>query len=454
MSDLGFRLGATLLKTAISAAVVLMFLAVASTSAVAASVNAPVRVSTLESGLKVIVQEDHSTDLVAIDIWVRAGSINETDETNGMSHFIEHLLFRTTEKRGPGQIDMEIESLGASAEARTSKDWAHFFTVVARGYLDKALDILSDAVSHPKFRPEDIEHERGVILDEIAERDSDPSEVLRSQVCRAVYTVHPYRLSAEGTRDSVSKITRQMIVGYYNRLYVPNNTFVILVGDVAPSDGIAAVRKAFADFAKSAPKPAAAAPDVSIPKEPARTEQARVVVKRSTRLAYLAVAFLAPSVKDRPDVYAMDLLMSHLGVGYQSWLAAELRDKQKLAVQVSSDFLTQRDPGLAVLTVVAEPAKVEKAEEAIFAKIAELRSRPLSDGELARARRSVEGGYAFDVETFTGRATTLGFYEAIDSFEFARSYIENIRKVTSEDVLALAKKYLDPDRAVVVVVGP
>ncbi|MBI2842709.1 MAG: insulinase family protein [Armatimonadetes bacterium] len=426
-------------------AIVYAFLAAAGASA--ASINAPVTATALDNGLKVIVQEDHSTDLVAVDIWVRAGSVNETDDTNGVSHFIEHLLFRATDKRGPGEIDMEIESLGASAEAKTSRDWAHVYTVVAGRYLEKALDILSDAIVHPAFRLEDVSHERQVIQDEIARRDSRPLDLLHAKVFSAAYTVHPYRLPAEGTPESVEKITRDVIVDYYKKYYVPENTCVVLVGDITPAEGTAAAQKAFADFKK------APVHQSETPKEPARTEPKREVIKKDTKLSYLAVAFLAPSVKDKPDFYAMDVLLSYLGIGYQSWLAVELQDRQKLALEVSSDFLTQRDPGLAILTITTLSSKLQKAEEAIFAKIGELRSKPLGEAELTRAKRSLLGAYAFDVETFIGRATTLGFYESMDSFETARTYQQSIMSVTAEDIIALAKKYLDPNRAVVVVLG-
>jgi zinc protease len=343
---------------------------------------------------------------------------------------------------------MEIESLGAGAEARTSRDWAHFYTVVARRYIDKGLDVLSDVVMHPRFAQADIDQEREVILDEIARGQNDPMKVLKDSVFGAAYTAHPYRLQVEGTTESVRKITREAIVDYYGKLYVPANTTVVLVGDITAADGVAAVRKAFAGF-KSKPLPAAATP-----KEPARTQAVRKTIKSSTRLAYLAVAFPAPSVKDKPDVYAMDVLTSYLGVGYQSWLATELRANQKLALETSSDFLTQKDPGLAILTISTEPANLAKAEAAIFTKIAELRTKPIGDSDLSRAKRQLEGGNAFDVETFTGRATNLGFYDAVDSIDFAQNYVKNIRSVTADDVLALAKKYLDPNQAVVVVLSP
>jgi len=435
-------------KNTVKTAFALALLALSAVSfSDAASINSSVTTATLDNGLKVIVQEDHSVDLVAVDVWVRAGSRYETAETNGVSHFIEHLLFKATDKRSHGQVDMEIESLGASLEARTSRDWAHFYTVVAQRYLEQSLDVLADVVANPKFHPADIEHERNVILDEIARQDSNPMLTLRDQVFKSAFTTHPYGLPVQGTRDSVKKITREMIVSQYNRLYVPENITVILVGDISPVTGVTAVKKAFGAMEKKSFQP------VEMPKEPEKKEQTRKVVKANTKLSYLAVAFPAPSIKEQPDVFAMDILTSYLGTGYQSWMAVELRDKQRLAVEVSSEFITHRDPSVTILVVAAEPGKIDKAEEAIFTKIEELRTKPISEGEMLRARRSLEGGYAFDVETFSGRAATLGFYEAADSFEFARSYIQNLRKVTTQDIQSAAQKYLDPDKAVVVLLG-
>lgn len=418
------------------------------TGASAASIDSPVVSMKLDNGLQVLIQEDHSSDLVAVDVWIRAGSINETEDTSGAAHFIEHLLFKGTKKRGIGQVDTEIECLGTSLEAKTSKDWAHFYTTIASKHLDRSLDVLADIIMSPRLDSEDIEHERQVILDEIARSDSDPSKAVLNLAYQTAFTVHPYKLPITGTSESVSNIKPDTITSFYNRLYTPENTTVVIAGKIKPSEAVAAVQKAFADFKK---KPLST---TAMPKEPERTEQVRKTVKRNTRLTYISIAFPAPSILDIPDIYAMDLIVSYLGVGYQSWLSTELKNKKKLAVEVSSDFLSQHSPGLATLTVAVEPNKAGDAEKAIFAKITELQTNPIPNWELIRARRSLEGGFAFDTETLSGRATTLGFYASIGDYQLAQSYIQNLRKITPQDVLNAAKKYLDPNKAIIVVLGP
>lgn len=416
-------------------------------AAAAASANT-ITTSTLDNGLRVVTYEDHSTDLVAVDLWVGAGTVNETGANSGVSHFIEHLLFRSTDKRGPGQVDMEIESLGALLEARTSRDWAHYFTVVSTRYTDKALDVVSDVASHPKFRIEDIEHERAVILDEIARSDSDPFSVLSDKLFATAYTVHPYRLPVAGTRKSVMDMTREQIVDYYNSLYVPENMTLVLAGDITPADSLAAAKKAFSELKK---RPLTLP---QTPKEPERTKESRDTVKRNTKQTYVGVAFVGPSIKDRPDVFAMDVLVAHLGIGYQSWLSTELKDTKKLASQVQGEYLTQRDSALIILAAATEPTKAKAAEAEILAKMQSLRTTGVSEAELQRAKRWILGTNAFDVETFAGRATNMGFYCIIGAGDVAADYAKCVREVTAQNVLDAAKKYLDPAKAVVVEVGP
>jgi zinc protease len=187
----------------------LLFLAFSTAHALA---KANVTSATLGNGLKVVVLEDRSIDLVAVDVWVRAGTINETEENNGVSHFIEHLLFKRTAKRGPGEVDKQIESLGATLDAITSRDWAHYRTVVARRYLPTAVEILADVMMRPEFDPHDIERERRVILDEIARRDSDQLQVALNSLYEAAFKEHPYRFTEEGTPDNVKKLSRQQIL--------------------------------------------------------------------------------------------------------------------------------------------------------------------------------------------------------------------------------------------------
>jgi len=401
------------------------------------------------NGLKVIVLPDHAAHLVAIDVWIKAGVFNETEKNNGVTHFIEHLLFKRTGKRGPGQVDMDIESLGATLDAATSRDWSHIHTVVARRFFATALEIIADVIMRPTFDPDDIERERRVILDEIARRDSDYTQVALGAFYAASYKAHPYRMPEEGTPENVRKLSRADILDYYNTYYVPNNISVVIVGDVEPQEAISAVGAAFQSFKR---KDIGEQPAVT--PEPAPDSIVRTKLDAKLSVSHLVIGFRAPSVQDEPDVYSMDVLLTYLGVGYRSWLSTELKDRQRIASFTLADFLTQRHPGVIGLYLQVKPQDVERAEQAVLAKVRDLRANPITEEELMRARRSLEGHFAFQNETFSGRANTLGFYDAIRDYRFAADYISKVREVTAKDVQYVAQKYMDPERAIIVVVGP
>ena len=400
------------------------------------------------NGLKAIVMEDHSAELVAVDAWVKTGTINETDETNGISHFVEHLLFKRTIKRGLGEADRDIESIGATLDASTSRDWTHYHTVVARQYLPIALEILSDVLMHPVFDPDDIAKERRVILDEIAQRDSNYTQFTINALYAAAYdNHHPYRFAEEGTPENIKRFTRQDILNYYNTYYVPNNMDVVIVGDIALQDAVSAVGQAFQGFKKKDVPKLSEIPNPT----PAGVIKKKIDAKLSA--THVAIGFHAPSVENEPDVQTMDVLLTYLGLGYQSWISTELQDKQKLVSNTMADFLTQRLSGLITIYFVAKPGDVEKAEQAVLAKVRELREKTISDEDLARAKRSLEGSYAFQNETFASRANTLGFYDSIKDYKFSTEYVTKIRAVNAEDIQRVVKQYLDPGKAVIVEVG-
>ena len=409
---------------------------------------AEVSVTRMGNGLTLILQEDHSTELVGVAVWVKAGSGSETPENNGVSHFIEHLVFGATAKRAPGEMDLEMESVGATLDARTSRDWAHFDTTVSSRYLSKALDVLADAMTTAQFRHTDVQRERRVILDEIARKETAPFSVCKDLLAKELYGTHPYGLTVEGTRDSVKRVARQDILDYYRKYYVPGNMAVVLVGDIDKQRAAAEVGRAFQG-----------APSAPAPKDPARpiapvSGQVNKFVKGPFPLHYLAIGFLGPPASDYADVCATDVMLSHVGFGYRSWMSHQLKDKMGLAVDVRADFLTQRDPGMVSLVAATTSANRDKVKGAIFARLASIRSEGISAGDLGVAKRSLLGQFAFQNETFGGRANAYGFYFAASDPAFAERYVDCVRSVTNEDIIRVAQKYLDPRRAVVMTVVP
>lgn len=404
-------------------------------------------VTRMGNGLTVIVQEDHAAELVGIDVWVKAGSGSETPDTNGVSHMIEHLAFAATSKRQPGQVDREMESLGATLDAHTSYDWAHYNTTISSRYLAKALDVLADVVSGPQFRDVDIEREKPVIMDEIARKQTDPMAVCRDLLRKEVYGDHPYSLTIEGTAESIKKITRQNLLEHHNRYYAAGNMAIVLVGDLDVQRAVEEVGKAFQRLPNK-PAPNTESKAITPPES-----QVNKSIREPFKMDYLAIGFLGPKAADETDICAMDVLLTNFGFGYRSWLADELKGKMGLAIDVDSEFLTQRDPGMVSIVAGVASQNVDKAKGAIFAQLAKLRSDGISPGELALAKRSLLGQYAFQNETYGGRANSRGFYFAVSQPEFAAKYVSCVQSVTNEDVVRVAEKYLDPAHAVVLAVG-
>ena len=410
--------------------------------------SATVSITRMGNGLTVILAEDHAAELIGVDVWVKAGSGNESEKGNGIAHFIEHMVFGATTKRNTGDLDMEMESLGATLDAHTSKDWAHFNTTISSRYLPKALEVLADALTHAQFREMDMEFERLILLDEITNKQTNPVKVCQDYLAQELYGAHPYSRPIEGTPESIKGISRQDILDYYRKYYVAGNTAIILVGDFDPQYAINEIGRAF----DSLPVTPVAKP-VQIEILPI-TKQITKMIKSSFILNYVALGFLGPPAAEIKDVCATDTLLTYLGFGYRSWMSEELKGKAGLAAEVSADFLTQIDPGLISLIIATDESNVQKARDAILTKIETIRKEGIPEGNLAIAKRSLLGQFAFQNETYSGRANSYGFYYAISESEFVGKYNDCVQAVTNEDVIKAAQKYLNPEHAVILTLVP
>ena len=410
-------------------------------------VQSSVTSTTLDNGLKVIVLEDHSAELVALEVWVKAGNVYETKSNNGVAHFIEHLLFKGTARRSEGQADREIESLGASLDASTTRDAIRIDTVLASKYFDVALDVMTDVTMRAKLDQQSVDRERPIILDEISRRDADPFQTLAGLVAKASFQSHPYGWPLEGSTANVTAMTAEQIRAFYDTYFVPNNMAVIVVGDVNAAKAIESVKKAFGEFKKKD------VPPLQNPVEPPLTAIRKESARRATKITYSALSFPSPGIKDAADVYAMDVLVQYLSNGYLSWMTT-LKSPKAEVLAVSGDFLTRRDPGNVMLMFGVDAVGVEDVRQAILAKLKQLKETPLPAADVAAAKRSIEGSYAFETETVSGRANIMGFYESLGDYKLALTYIDNIRKVTPEQAMQTAAKYFNTDAYVIAEVGP
>jgi zinc protease len=400
--------------------------------------SSPERVQ-LANGLTAVLQPHDAADVAAVQLWVRAGARDEEREEAGLSHFIEHLLFKGTPTRGPGMIDETISGLGGEMNAATSQDWTYFHVVLPAERLDTALDVLADAAQHALFDPAEVERERQVVLEEIRRAEDSPSAALWRVLAHRHYGEHAYGRPVLGTAASIGDMSREAIVDYYRRFYVPNNATVVVSGSVPASRSLDAVRAAFGDWA---PRPVPARP--RRPPEPPGAAH-RVEETRALHQTYLGLAWAAPIPPDA-DVYALDLVASVLGQGRASRLAQAVRERLGLVSGIGVSFYLQHDAGLIAVTARTSTARYPEIEAAVLTEVERMREELVAEDELARALTTVEAEHAFGRETAEGAAYSLGNADAVWTLEFELGYLDAVRRVTREAMREAARRYLHPDR--------
>lgn len=405
-------------------------------------------VTTLANGMRVVVREKHTVKLAAVEIWFKAGSVNETPEQSGISHMIEHMLFKATSKYGPGQIDREIEGVGAELNGGTSKDWVHFYTTVASEYMPSVLDLLADAVTNPQFRTEDLDKERQVVLDEIARAESDSELRAINLFNRTAYGTHPYALPSVGMKDVIKRLTREELLSYYKKHYTPENTCVVIVGDVEKRAALKCVEKAFSSF-QQPNELADSSPTVSRDQKPKVQRY-----KWSANESYAMLGFPAPASSDFNDVCAFDIFSVLLGDTFRGRVFQALNGAKIRYSKVSSDFLVQRYPSMIYVQVLVDPADLDKVPPIILSEFRKLTLEEISKSELAQAKGRVIGSDLYAQETFSGQANLLGLYSSIGSYDMAGDYSPTVGALRTSDLMDCARKYFSADNYTCIVVSP
>ncbi|MBW1718794.1 MAG: insulinase family protein [Deltaproteobacteria bacterium] len=403
----------------------------------------------LSNGLTAIVKENHRAPVVAIQVWVQAGSVYETEGEKGITHLIEHMIFKGTEKRGPGEVAKEIESVGGSINAYTSLDYTVYHCVVPKQFLNNALDVLSDAVFHSSFDPEELEREKKVVLEEIRMRDDRPKTRLSSLLMETAYKAHPYGLPVIGYPETVKSFGRKDILAYMERRYRPSQITVVVVGDVGASHALAGIQETFGSVTKKEPQ------EFTYPSEP-RQDVPRIAMEAmEIQEGYLTVAFSGlPNFND-PDVPILDVLAALLGKGESSYLTSSLRNRLQLVHSIDAAAFTPAGPGIFVITASLDPERTQEALPQIFHEIFRLENEGILDEELERAKVQVETDFVYSQETMEGEARKLGVFETLSKNPHAEKlYLEKVREVTAQDVQQIAGQIFRQENISVVMVMP
>jgi len=406
----------------------------------------------LPTGQTLFVKEDHSKPIVTIDTWVKTGSVNETGKINGVSHFLEHLLFKGTDKYKPGQLDRILESRGAEFNAATSDDFTHFYITTATPYFEEALALHSDMMVHAAIPSDELPQERKVVQEEINRANDNPDRQMYVALSKLMYGTHGYGFDTLGPKENIANIPRDAILEYYHYWYQPQNFNTVIVGDVNPEEVKALVEKDFPAPKFMAPK--GYQPPKVGPVQPPAAAQSQVMENPNISQAYLAIGLLGPAQQNPDDVYALDIATLALGSGKSSRLYRALKEEKPLATGVSASNFTQKYSGLVVVDAEAKPENREAVKKEALRQLMLLKEKGITPEELDKAKTQYLKDFIFENETTDGTANSIGYNVTIGSLQDYLTHVQRVEAVTLDQVQAALNKYIDLNRAVMVELLP
>jgi zinc protease len=390
----------------------------------------------LDNGLTVLLQESHVAPVVALNMWVKVGSVYETDEEAGISHVYEHMLFKGTAKRGVGEIAQEVEGAGGDINAYTSFDHTVYYISIASRFLDTALDVMADAIQHSAFDPEELRKEQEVVLEEIKRGTDIPSRKLTEELFATSYRYHPYRRPIIGDERTVKTFTREQILQFFHTWYVPNNMVLVLTGDFEPTEVLPRILAAFADFQPQS------LPLLHVAVEPAQRELRTVILADSIEESLLEMAYHVPGVRHK-DSHTLDLLSFILGGGESSRLYQAVKAEQELLHAVYAYPFLPRDPGLFVIGATLDEEQWQAALMEILHQVTRVQQEGVTIAELDRAKRNLESEFIYQRETVQEQAKQLGYLGAVlDDLAFEGRYLKHLARTTPQDLQRVARTYL------------
>lgn len=399
----------------------------------------------LKSGLPVMVKHV-SNKVVTLDMWVNTGSANEYGKINGISHFLEHMLFKGTEKYGPGELDRMIMAVGGVWNAGTSKDFTHYYVTVASPYFNQALDAISDMIQNSLIDKDEFDREKQVILEEYRRKQDSPTGLLFDELYDTAYSKGPYKHTVLGSFEAISNLDRDDMYAYYRQYYTSDNMILMVVGDVNSQDILPLLENAFSSLC---PAPSPVGPDISYTEE--FSFGARREIQSDFNETYLALAYPGPAIDNPKEIFALDVAMTILADGRSSRLYRRIKEEQKLVHTISAGFPTHRYNSLCYAFATVDADKLSATEEAIKNELANLIQNPPTEAELSKARQILKNGFLFGMETNTGQSGAYGYYYTLTgSHEFLNNYVNNLMQITSADVAAVAAKYFKADPATVI----
>ena len=404
-----------------------------------------IEIATLKNGVRVISEEMGHVRSVSLGVWIRTGSRRETSQENGISHFIEHMLFKGTKNRSAEEIARSVDSIGGGLDAFTAKEMVSYNTKVLDEHLPIAFDVLADMVRNPLFREEDIEKEKGVILEELKMDVDNPEYLLHDIFSSNFYKDHPLGKPIIGSKDTIRAFDRDMIDSYFQRYYSPSNILITAAGNLNHAELVELARQHFEDL----PVNNLLAPEV------APVPHARLVFRNKTSLEQTHLYMGVPAYPFPHELrFACYTLNTILGGGMSSRLFQNIREKQGLAYAVYSELSMYRDTGCMAIYAGTAVETCGKVIDSIVKEFRELKENLVPAEELRRAKDNLKGNFMLGLESTSSRMGNLARQDLyFQRFFTLDEMLASIEAVTAEQVQQIAREFFNPKNITLAVLG-
>lgn len=412
--------------------------------------DTPINVFTLKNGHKLIIKEVHANPIVTIDTWVKTGTADETPEINGVSHFLEHLMFKGTPNYKNGEIEGILEAKGARVNAATSKEFTHYHVTIASDFFETALKLHAEMMQNPAIPVEELEKERKVVQEEIRRANDDPKRILIMNFFELMFPEHTYKMDTLGPHDVIETISREKIFEYYHKRYTPCNMATVIVGDVDTNKVVSLMGEYFnSDKCPGNCKIIGKKGEIS----PEKTTEK--ISRGNYKSGYAIWGYKGVPITNIKESYALDIAADILGGGRTSRLYQELKEEKGLVSDISASHYSLKESSTFIVSADFEPEKYDRVKKAVFEEINKMVSEPVTEDELNRVKKVAKRDFIYGNESVESIANSLGYtdvlYGSVKPYDRHLEYIEN---VTIRDIQEVVKKYLKPEKLVVSVLLP
>lgn len=409
----------------------------------------------LANGMKLIVKEDHRAPVVVSQIWYKVGSSYEHIGITGVSHVLEHMMFKGTDKHPPGEFSRIIAENGGRENAFTGRDYTSYFQQLEVSRLPIAFELEADRMRNLHLQEEEFQKERDVVVEERRMRTEDkPSALTYEKFMATAFSVNPYHNPVIGWSDDLKALTLEDLSNWYQTWYSPNNATLVVVGDVNPEAVRALAQKHFG------PIPPSSLPDLKPRREPPQQGERRVTVRLPAEVATLIMGYKTPVLRtvDEPwKAYALEVLANVLDGGDSARLSSELVRGRAIAASASAgyDLSARHDSLLSLEGTPAQGQKIATLEQALREQVTRLHNELVSDEELSRIKAQVTAAKVYELDSVFYQAMQIGMLETVGlKWQEAEHYAERINAITAEQVQQVAREFLTPDNLTVAILEP